>query len=431
MSTSIFFGKAPANVLKWIVEHSAHEDPDPVDTSMWGQVVAALEDCRPSEFNMANLTYTGSNSILTAFAVGSTKPIAYDITGSGSTVNAQFMNLGFNGSIPEYVKYRRAVSGGYIHCWVKSTGADGMLKEIAVGDATYGRTYDSTAKANTYADASAPIEAIGGSTFTYGNNCTYSVPTLITAGGKDYAFCGYNITLNSRETLAQQAFDPNASCFLAGTKITMADGSKKNVEELTYDDVVKVWDFDEGKFSTAPICWLTKPGLTNDHYYKLTFSDGSVLRTTGKNSNHKVYNVDERFFKGVDKTKVGDRIYSENGIVTVTSKEYVKEEVPYYNLITSLKINCVADGILTSDRYGNMYPIDETMKYVKEGRVIRPYSEFEAAGIDRYWYDNLRLGEVDETIETTKDYIYKCESQMLPRTIDGKTIPAEPTKEMN
>lgn len=81
--------------------------------------------------------------------------------------------------------------------------------------------------------------------------------------------------------------------------------------------------------------------------------------------------------------------------------------------MTSGKINCFANGILTSDRYGNLYPI-ANMKYVKDGRTIRPYSEYEAVGIDRYWYDNLRLGENTETVEKSKEYVWKCIGQMLP-----------------
>lgn len=204
------------------------------------------------------------------------------------------------------------------------------------------------------------------------------------------------------------------SCFKKGTNITLADGTAKKIEDLTYDDVLKVWDFDEGQLGSAKVCWLTRPGLKNDHYYKLTFSDGTTLNTTGRNSNHKIYDVDKRKFEGVDKTQIGDRIYSLNGIVTVVDKQYIEDEVEYYNVITTGKINCFAEGILASDRYGNMYPIDENMKYIKDGRAIRPYSDYEAVGIDRYWYDNLRLGEVPETVEETKRYVQKCYNQMKP-----------------
>ena len=204
------------------------------------------------------------------------------------------------------------------------------------------------------------------------------------------------------------------ACFLPGTKILMADGTEKNVEDVRYGDVLTVWDFDNGRIGSAPVCWLTRDGLMNDHYYQLTFSDGTVLKTTGRNSNHKVYNVDKRKFEGVDKTEVGDRIYSVGGIVTVTDKRYVEDEVNYYNLMTSRNINCFANGILTSDRYGNMYPITEGMTYDKTGRTVRPYSVYEAVGIERYWYDNLRLGEVDETVEETVKYIRKNTAIMRP-----------------
>ena len=202
-----------------------------------------------------------------------------------------------------------------------------------------------------------------------------------------------------------------AACFPTGTKILMADRTEKNIEDVRYGDALTVWDFDEGRIGTAPVCWLTRDGLINDHFYELTFSDGTILRTTGRNSNHKVYNVDKRKFEGVNKTEVGDRIYSIGGIVSVTSKRYVEERVNYYNLMTSRKINCFANGILTSDRYGNMYPIDANMVYDKAGRTTRPYSVYEAAGINRYWYDNLRLGEVDETVEETVKYIAKVRGQ--------------------
>ena len=202
-------------------------------------------------------------------------------------------------------------------------------------------------------------------------------------------------------------------CFLSGTKITLADGSRKNIEDVTYNDRLKVWDFDIGDYSTASICWITKRNLKNYHYYKLTFSDGTVLKTTGMRSNHKVYNVDEHYFKGVNITEVGDRVFSENGIVTVVNKEVIEEEVLYYNLITSGTFDCFANGILTSDRYGNTYPIDSNMMFIKDGRIIRPYNQFEAVGISRYWYDNLRLGEQTESLEDTVKYIHRLESQML------------------
>lgn len=215
-------------------------------------------------------------------------------------------------------------------------------------------------------------------------------------------------------TCSDGSFIITISCFLKGTDILLADGTTKKIENLTYDDTLKVWDFDEGQLGSANVCWLTRPGLKSDHYYQLTFDNGTVLKTTGVNSNHRIFSVDQNKFTNVADAKVGDKVFSINGTLTITDVKYVEEECEYYNVMTSGKINCFANGILTSDRYGNLYPI-QNMVYVKDNRQIRPYSEYEAVGIDRYWYDNLRLGENTETVEKSKEYVWKCLGQMLPR----------------
>ena len=95
------------------------------------------------------------------------------------------------------------------------------------------------------------------------------------------------------------SFTITVECFPKGTEIAMSDGTAKKVEDIDYGDSLKVWDFDNGCLSSSLVCWLTKPGLKNYHYYQLEFSDGTVLRTTGQNSNHKIYDVDKRKFEGV------------------------------------------------------------------------------------------------------------------------------------
>lgn len=237
---------------------------------------------------------------------------------------------------------------------------------------------------------------------------TFLGSVLVSGGGNVDQNFGYKTAAITGDSVTLQVV---VSCFLPGTLITLADGTKKPIENISYDDVIRVWDFDNGCMGEAGVCWLTTSGLRNDHYYRITFDDGTVLRATGQNSNHKFFNVDTQRFEGVAYCEVGDRIYGENGIVTVAAKEYIEEEIEYFNLMTDRAINCFADGILTSDRYGNLYPIAD-MRYIKEDRYLRPYSEFEAAGVARYWYDHIRLGESTDSMETVKDYVAKCECQM-------------------
>ena len=209
-----------------------------------------------------------------------------------------------------------------------------------------------------------------------------------------------------------------ANCFVKGTLITMADGSKKPVEELEYGDVLKVWNFDEGHEDTAEILWMTKRGVKNTHYFKCTFSDGTVLNVTGSGETggtHRMFTATKGMFEHPYKITENDEVYTDHGLVRLVSYEMVDEEIEFFNLITTEHINCFANGVLTSARYNNRYPIDEDMKFVKDGRKIRPYREFRKAGISREWYDGMRLGEQQDSIPRVKAYIDKCEANARPR----------------
>lgn len=64
-------------------------------------------------------------------------------------------------------------------------------------------------------------------------------------------------------------------------------------------------------------------------------------------------------------------------------------------------MNLYAEDVLTSCRYSNMYPIED-MCYVKDGRTIRPQSEYNME--DKYYY-GLRLGESQIEVGKTLRYI--------------------------
>ena len=76
--------------------------------------------------------------------------------------------------------------------------------------------------------------------------------------------------------------------------------------------------------------------------------------------------------------------------ITLISKEVVREEVKYYNIITKQHLNCFANGILTSCRLNNIYPI-ANMKFVKDYRRFLTYADFPL--VPQEWVDGLRLLE--------------------------------------
>lgn len=179
------------------------------------------------------------------------------------------------------------------------------------------------------------------------------------------------------------------SCLIEDTPITLADRTYKPVQDITYEDDLLVWDFDKGEFTSAKPLWIQQERKAIE-YNHLVFSDGSELNTINQ---HRIFNVEKGMFTYpmTDDTPIGTTTFNDKGeYVTLVSKEVIKEEVNYYNIITDYHINLFAGSILTSCRLSNIYPIED-MKYVKDNREIIDYEEFNNIPIEYYY--GLRLGE--------------------------------------
>lgn len=159
-------------------------------------------------------------------------------------------------------------------------------------------------------------------------------------------------------------------CLIKGTLITLANGTKKPVEQITYDDDLLVWNFYEGKFDTAKPCWI-KVEQVAPEYNLCKFSNGAEIGFVGEGGNigyHRIYNDQSKCFThtGVAETPIGTTTFAEDlSMPTLVEQEVVKEEVKFYNIITDKHYNLFANGILTSCKLSNKYAIAD-MKYVGE-----------------------------------------------------------------
>ncbi len=164
------------------------------------------------------------------------------------------------------------------------------------------------------------------------------------------------------------------TCFIKGTLITLADGSKKPVEDITYDDELLVWNFYKGCFDKAKPRWI-KIAQTASVYNKLTFDNGATLGLVGEGGTqgyHRIFNEQARLFThtGVPETPVGTITFAEDCTKpTLVKQELVHEEVEFYNVITETHFNLFANGILTSCKNSNKYYI-ENMKYVTDKELM-------------------------------------------------------------
>lgn len=182
----------------------------------------------------------------------------------------------------------------------------------------------------------------------------------------------------------------NIPCLIAGTLITLADGSTKPVEDITYDDDLLVWDFFNGCFASAKPRWI-KVKQTAEVYNKLTFDNGTTLGLVGEGGTqgyHRIFNKQACCFThtGVPETPNGTITFAEDESEPVlVSQELVHDTVDYYNIITDKHFNLFANGILTSCKCSNMYRIED-MKYV--GKRLMSDEDIEA---DFAWRESLKL----------------------------------------
>lgn len=159
-------------------------------------------------------------------------------------------------------------------------------------------------------------------------------------------------------------------CIIENTKITLADGSTKAIEDITYDDELLVWNFYDGKLDTAKPTWIKVAGVAS-RYNLVKFSNGSEVGFVGAGDEkgyHRIFNKEAGAFThtGCKDTPNGTTTFAQDEIFpTVISQEVVEKEVKFYNVITDKHYNLFANGILTSCRLSNKYRI-ENMKYVGE-----------------------------------------------------------------
>ena len=187
-------------------------------------------------------------------------------------------------------------------------------------------------------------------------------------------------------------------CLSVDTEIDVYDEKRKKrirkkLKDISYKDKLLVWNFDKGCFDLATPLFITKPQTTT-RYTMVWFSDGSSLRLVGADDTrrHRVFCLETGKFEYVGNgAKVGMTTYNDKGeFVKITKIEFINEKIEFMNIITGEHFNCFANGILTSCKLSNMYPI-KNMKYDKTNKTLNTRDMF--GDISDFYYKALRLAE--------------------------------------
>ena len=189
------------------------------------------------------------------------------------------------------------------------------------------------------------------------------------------------------------------SCIVYDTDIKLSNGKTKKIQDISYDDYLLVWDFDKGNYTSAKPLWIKK-AETAIEYYLCEFENGSSLKLVGSNGKcHRVFNYTDGVFESATDC-IGKEIYTTQGITRLMNVTKVQENVKYYNIITEYHMNLFANGILTSCRYNNIYPI-ENMKFI--GVVENKHEDI--PNIPSEYVNGMRLKEQTFTIDEMTAYI--------------------------
>jgi len=149
------------------------------------------------------------------------------------------------------------------------------------------------------------------------------------------------------------------SCFLAGTKVTMADGTYKNIEDVKIGDMVKSYDETTKTVKNSAVTQVMHH--TPEEMLEYYMIINNKLRVT---PNHRLYINNE--WSAAGNIRIGDTLLDINGEeVFVTSIEKIYKRLPTYNLeikdyhtyyAEDLLVHNAKIGYWTSVSNGNSIP---------------------------------------------------------------------------
>ena len=150
------------------------------------------------------------------------------------------------------------------------------------------------------------------------------------------------------------------SCFIAGTKVTMADGTFKNIEDIKVGDKVKGHKENNEVIKLDPTLLANRKLYSfndNNHYF---FTSEHPFMTEEGWKSVKPEKTKER--DGIElynqlegELKIGDKLVTDKGLIEITdikSKEINKPNMPLYNFNVSNDNSYIADNYVVHNKGG-------------------------------------------------------------------------------
>lgn len=164
----------------------------------------------------------------------------------------------------------------------------------------------------------------------------------------------------------------DGGCFTQDTLITMADGTKKAIRDITAGETVLSYNFFTGEMEETKVSLLVNHGVDTYPVANLTFCDGTTLKIIAE---HGVfdYHLNKYVYLTVDNMEeyIGHTFVKldEQGniqLVTLEKAERTQEVTGAYSITSAGNSNALAEGLLTvapPDDFYNWIPMSDTLRY--------------------------------------------------------------------
>lgn len=213
-------------------------------------------------------------------------------------------------------------------------------------------------------------------------------------------------------------YTTDGGCFVAGTLITMGDGTQKKIEDIHVGDMVLSWNFMTGQAESVPVGQYYKLQDEEADLLSLHFSDGTKIDIV---YSHGFFDLTLNEFVFIDSNNYREYIghefikYEDGAVNTaiLQSVDYSIEDKEFFAIVTVCNYNAFAEGFMSLtkpfidgiytyfevgddlkydmvkvqediDTYG-LYTYEEVLPIVQSwGFEVFPYEYFVAVNVQYY-----------------------------------------------
>ena len=219
--------------------------------------------------------------------------------------------------------------------------------------------------------------------------------------------------------------------------LTLADGSQKRIDQLTYDDQLLVWDFYKGEYVASPIMLILNHGYAETTVIELTFDDGTIVKAANAHAffdvelNDWVNFTEENAYDYLGHTFVRVEGQSHKTVKLVNVSIWTEYTEPW-TVATANHYNCIAEGMLSiTPLLENLQSFDvgQNMKYDQaqmqadiEKYGLYDYEEF-AQFLTLEEFELLRIAEfkigVEKGLYTYDDALYAIKLYSYLKSVEN------------